>query len=70
MTKPSPQTLQLNDTDTLGPVTIDATRFESFADDFDQRLQELVEVWKHLASPHATRIHRTLIQPKDGAQSS
>lgn len=70
MLNPSPQTLQLNDADTLGSVTIDVTHFESFADDFDQRLQELVDAWKHLASPNATRIHRTLIQPQDGAQSS
>jgi hypothetical protein len=65
MTKPSPQTLQLNETDTLGPVTIDAAKFEIFEDELDQRLNKLVEAWKHLASPNAQRIRRTSMPGTD-----
>jgi hypothetical protein len=61
MTKPSPQTLQLNETDNLGPVTIDTARFEIFEDELDARLNKLVEAWKHLASPNAQRIRRTSV---------
>ena len=65
MTKPSPQTLQLNETDKLGPITIDAARFEIFEDEFDGRLNTLVETWKHLASPNAQRIRGTSLPGTD-----
>jgi len=65
MTDPSPQTLllQLNETDNLGPVTIGAASFEIFEDELDERLNKLVEAWKHLASPNAQRIRRTKLDP-------
>lgn len=58
MTKPSPQTLQLSETDNLGPVTIDAANFEIFENELEERLNQLVTAWKHLASPNAQRIRR------------
>ena len=64
MIHPSPQTLQLSDTDNLGPLTIDAVRFEIFDAEIDERLNKLVEAWKHLASPNAQRIRRAVMPGK------
>lgn len=60
MTDPSPRTilLQLSNSDNLGNVTIDAENYERFGDEFDLRLDQLVEAWKHVASPNAQRIRR------------
>ena len=60
MTDPSPRTvLQLSENDNLGPVTIDADTFETFQDDFEQRLEKLVDAWKHVASPNAQLSRRS-----------
>jgi hypothetical protein len=59
MTKPSPQTLQLEEADKLGPVTVDAAHFEIFEAELEAGLNKLVEAWKHLASPNAQRIRRS-----------
>ena len=67
MIHPSPQSLQLSDTDRLGPVTVDAARFEVFEEELDERLNQLVEAWKHLASPNAQRIRRTVMPGKQNS---
>jgi len=64
MIHPSPQTLQLNETDKLGYLTVDAARFEAFDAELDERLNQLVEKWKHLASPNAQRIRRSVMPGK------
>ena len=61
MIHPSPQTVQLSEADKLGPVTVDAARFEIFEAELDERLSKLVEAWKHLASPNAQRIRRSVM---------
>src|ERR1043166_3601502 len=57
MVEPSPRTLllQLNETDQLGTLTIDATDFDAFEQELELSLERLVETWKHLASPNANR---------------
>jgi hypothetical protein len=64
MIHPSPQTLQLSETDKLGYVTVDAARFEIFEEQLDERLDQLVNQWKHLASPNAQRIRRSVMPGK------
>ena len=61
MTDPSPRTvlLQLSENDRLGTVMIDADTFERFDDEFQDRLDQLVEAWKHVAAPNAQRIRRS-----------
>jgi hypothetical protein len=61
MIHPSPQTLQLSEADKLGPITVDAARFEIFEGELDERLNKLVDAWKHLASPNAQRIRRSVM---------
>jgi hypothetical protein len=62
MTDPSLRTvvLQLNETDQLGPITVDSANFEMFEDELDERLNKLVDAWKHVASPNAQRIRRSV----------
>jgi hypothetical protein len=64
MIHPSPQTLQLSETDKLGYVTVDAVRFDIFEAELEERLHQLVEKWKHLASPNAQRIRRSVMPGK------
>lgn len=61
MIHPSPQTLQLSEADKLGAITVDAARFDVFDEELDKRLDKLVDAWKHLASPNAQRIRRSVM---------
>jgi hypothetical protein len=61
MIHPSPQTLQLADADKLGAITVDAVRFDIFEAELEERLSQLVETWKHLASPNAQRSRRSVM---------
>jgi hypothetical protein len=62
MTHASPRTvlLQVSENDRLGSVTIEADTFERFEDEFEQRLDKLVETWKHMAAPIAQQIRRNV----------
>jgi hypothetical protein len=62
MTDPSPRTvlLKLSETDNLGPITVDAENFGTFEEQFEEQLEKLVEAWKHVASPNAQRIRRSV----------
>jgi hypothetical protein len=64
MIHPSPQTLQLNETDKLGYLTVDAARFDTFEQELDECLDQLVEKWKHLASPNAQRTRWSIMPGK------
>ena len=63
MTDPTPRTvLQLSETDKLGPMNVDAENFEAFEEQFEEQLHKLVDAWKHVASPNAQRIRRSVMQ--------
>lgn len=60
-TQPRTVLLQVGERDQLGVVSADADHFERFDLEWDEKLDQLVDAWKHAASPNAQRIRGNIL---------